>query len=150
MGRKINQDPEKKIATRGQRLWAQMLEYRHSSKLSLARAKLLTASYKETEGYPPPLRRAKAFGKIVAEIPIYIEKDDLLVGAFAARPMDYEWYPEYAVDQEMASKQLEGLLAQGHTEEEVREIIGYFKDRCLQACFLAGLDEKKKNHNGKL
>ncbi len=144
MGRKISGDPQKKIASRGEALWARMLEYRHTAKLSLARAKLLSASYKETEGYPPPLRRAMAFARIAAEIPIYIEEEDLLAGAFAARSMDYEWYPEYAVDQEMASKQLEGLLAQGHTEEEVREIIGYFKDRCLQHCFLAGLDEERR------
>jgi len=35
--------------TRGQRLWERMLEYRHTAKLSLSRAKLLLASYKETE-----------------------------------------------------------------------------------------------------
>ncbi len=144
MDKEINKGPEKKSATRGQRLWARMLDYRQTAKLSLARAKLLTASYKETEGAPPSLRRARAFAKIAAEIPIYIEQDDLLTGAFAARPMDYEWYPEYAVDQEMASKQLEGLLAQGHTEEEVKEIVGYFKGRCLQDCFLADLGEEKR------
>ncbi len=83
----------KENMTRGQRLWERMLEYRQTAKLSLSRVKLLVASYKETEGQTPPMRRAKAFERIVTQIPIYIEEDDLLVGSFAARPMDLEWYP---------------------------------------------------------
>lgn len=130
--------------TRGQRLWERILGYRQTAKLSLSRAKLLTASYKETEGQPPPIRRAKAFEMIVTKIPIYIEEDDLLAGSFAARPMDLEWYPEYAVDQEMAAAELDGFLAEGDTIEEVREIIDYFRDRCLQSSFLSRIDDEER------
>jgi formate C-acetyltransferase len=146
MNKKMNEAivTDDQVGTRGQRLWERMLEYRQTAKPSLSRAKLLTASYRETEGYPSPIRRAKAFEKIVTEIPIHIEEDDLLLGAFAARPMDFEWYPEYAVDQEMASSQLDGLLAGGDTEQEVREIIDYFKDRCLQGSFLSRIEEEKR------
>ena len=80
-------DSEYRDLTRGQMLWQRMLEYRRTAKLSLARAKLLTASYKETEGHTPAVRRARAFEKIVTNIPIYIEEDDLLAGAFSAKPM---------------------------------------------------------------
>jgi len=135
---------EKRAGTRGQKLWERMLEYRQQARLSLSRAKLVTASYKETEGHTPPLRRAKACEKIVTNIPIYLEEDDLLAGAFAARPMYFEWYPEYAVDQEMASDKLEGLLAEGETEGEAGAILDYFQDRCLQGSFLARVGEEKK------
>ncbi len=130
--------------TRGQRLWERMLEHRQTAKLSLSRVKLLVASYKETEGQTPPIRRAKAFERIVTQIPIYIEEDDLLVGSFAARPMDLEWYPEYSVNQEMTAEQLTGILARGDTIEEAREVIRYFRDRCVQKTFLSRIDEAER------
>jgi len=73
--------------TRGQRLLRQLLEDRNNSRISLWRARLLTASWKETEGLPTPIRRAKALEKIVTEIPLYIEDGQLLVGDFAAKPV---------------------------------------------------------------
>ena len=66
--------------TRGQRLWSVLRDKRDTEPISLERAKLLTASWKETEGLPIPIRRAKAFEKIVNEIPIYIDNEQLLVG----------------------------------------------------------------------
>lgn len=72
--------------TRGQRLWERMIEYRRTARLSLWRARLAAESYRETEGQAPALRRARAFEKIGTRIPIFIEEDDLLAGAFAARP----------------------------------------------------------------
>lgn len=136
--------PAQETLTRGQMLWQRMLEYRQAAKLSLARAKLLTASYRETAGQTPPLRRAKAFEKIVTQIPIFLEENDLLAGSFSARPMFFEWYPEFTVDQEMDGKGLDRALAKGDREEEMLEIIHYFKDRCLQGSFLSWLDEGDK------
>ena len=136
--------PRQEGVTRGQKLWKRMLEYRQRAKLSLARAKLLTASYKETEGLPSPIRRAKAFEKIVTQIPLFIEEDDLLAGAFSARPMYFEWYPEYAVDQEMSAGQQGEMLASGDTEKELAEIIDYFQERCLQNSFLSWIGEEEK------
>ena len=128
--------------SRGSRLWNRMLDYRQSAKLSLARANLVTASYKETEGLPISIRRAKAFEKILSGIPIFIEEDDLLAGGFSSRPMDFEWYPEFAVDQEMTSQNVKTCLAEGYHEADVREILSYFKDRSLSSSFLLRLTEK--------
>jgi pyruvate formate-lyase/glycerol dehydratase family glycyl radical enzyme len=130
-----------KIVTRGQKLWERMLEYRRTGKISLARAKLLKKAYEETEGQLPTIRRAKAFEKIVLNIPIYIEEDDLFAGSFSVKPMYFEWYPEYAVDQDIDPEQLEELLAEGGTKKEVEEILEYFKDRCLQKSFLSRISE---------
>jgi len=83
--------------TRGQKLWSILREKKDTETASLERAKLLTASWKETEGLPIPIRRAKAFEKIVTEIPIYIDEGQLLVGDWGSRPMAAEWHPEYCV-----------------------------------------------------
>ena len=73
--------------SRGERLWKQALKNRDQAKLSLARALLLLESYRETEGLPAPIRRARALEKILNGIPIFIDPDELLVGAFSAKPM---------------------------------------------------------------
>jgi pyruvate formate-lyase/glycerol dehydratase family glycyl radical enzyme len=127
--------------TRGARIWNRMLEYRKEGKLSLARAKLVTESYKKTEGLPAPIRRAKAFENIVTHMPIFIEEEDLLAGSFSTKPMYFEWYPEFAVDQEMLTQNVDGLLAEGFHPAEIREIVDYFKDRCLQSSFLRRLGD---------
>ena len=49
--------------SRGKRLWERALGNREHARLSLARALMLLESYKETEGLPAPLRRARALEK---------------------------------------------------------------------------------------
>ncbi|OHE22830.1 MAG: hypothetical protein A2X92_04040 [Syntrophus sp. GWC2_56_31] len=130
--------------SRGKRLWERALEERKHAKLSLARALLVLESYRETEGLPAPIRRARALEKVVTGIPIFIDSDELLVGAFSAKPMYFEWYPEYAVDQEMLSQDIDRLLAENHSRKDIARIVHYFKDSCLQSSFFSLLDDAKK------
>ena len=46
----------------------------------IERARLYTKSYQETEGQPPAIRAAKALAKTLAEMPIYICEEELIVG----------------------------------------------------------------------
>jgi formate C-acetyltransferase len=61
------------------------------------RAKLITASYKGSEGEPNVIRRARAFRDILRDTPIYIRDGELLVGARSARLGRRTTYPEYSV-----------------------------------------------------
>ena len=61
------------------------------------RAVLLCRSYKETEGEPMPLRRAKAFNAILTEMSIYIRPGELLVGGRCSKPGWKSSYPEYSL-----------------------------------------------------
>jgi formate C-acetyltransferase len=100
----------------------------------MERARLLTASFKETEGLPVPIRRAKAFEKVVTEIPIYIDEGQLLVGDFGSKPMAAEWLPEYYVDWVVPEFE-SGQFLQQVTENDVetmKEICDYWKDRALK------------------
>ena len=58
-----NPDNSEKKLTRGQRLWGRLLEARKTAPVSQWRAKLLTDSWKETEGLPLDLRWAKSFAR---------------------------------------------------------------------------------------
>lgn len=46
----------------------------------IERALLYTRSYRETEGQPPATRAAQALAKTLAEMTIYIDEDELIVG----------------------------------------------------------------------
>lgn len=48
--------------------------------LSAARSRLVTLAHKETEGEPLDIRRAKMFARIMEELPIHIEENELIVG----------------------------------------------------------------------
>jgi len=55
-------------------------------RLDIDRARLITASYKETEGQSSIMRRAKALDKILSEKTIYIQEGELVVGSMASPP----------------------------------------------------------------
>ena len=64
-----------------EQLFAQMPE------LEADRAVLLTESYRQTEDLPMITRRARAFAHLMANIPIVIRDDELVVGANSIKPM---------------------------------------------------------------
>ena len=62
------------------------------------RALLITESYQQTEGEPYVLRKAKALKNILANMSIYIEDDQLIVGNQAGCNRAAPIFPEYSVD----------------------------------------------------
>jgi choline trimethylamine-lyase len=66
----------------------------------IERGYLMTESYKETEGEPTVIRRAKALAKILREMTICIENGELIVGKAMSKSrgtcltpeLDWEWY----------------------------------------------------------
>ena len=62
--------------------------------LELERARLLTESYKQTEGEPMVLRRAKALAHILENMTVYIRPGELIIGNFASTPNSVVLYPE--------------------------------------------------------
>ena len=60
------------------------------------RAELITESYKETEGQPMPIRRAKALEKILSGMSIFIQDDEILVGNQCSMPRSAPIFPEFS------------------------------------------------------
>ena len=106
--------------------------------ICIERAYLMTESYRETEDEPPVLRRAKALRKILTEMTICIEQEELLVGRATGKrragtltpEVNYEWY----------LKEMETLSTrewdrfQPLTEQEknkMKEFLPYWKNNCL-------------------
>jgi len=59
------------------------------------RARAVTRSYRETEGEPASIRRAKALREVFETMPIFIREGELLVGQRAAVLAGRSVYPEY-------------------------------------------------------
>lgn len=62
------------------------------------RAVLLTEAYRQTEGEPIILRRAKAFRHILENIPITIRPLELVVGSATKRPRSCQVFPEFSFE----------------------------------------------------
>jgi len=97
---------------------------------SINRARIVTKSYQETEGEPTVIRRAKAFYKVLTEIPIFIADEQLFVGEASAYWRGGELYPDPDVFKRGKLKEELDVLPTRDaepmqiTEEDKREYLG--------------------------
>ena len=98
-----------------------------------SRARLVTESYRETEGISAPLRRARALKKILGGMPVYIHEGQLLAGNQGERSRAGLIYPEFQWDATLS--EMEGWPARpgdkfAITQEqiaELRELLSFWK-----------------------
>ncbi len=99
--------------------------------LDLERARLLTESYKRTEGEPMALRRAKALAHILENMTIYIRPGELIVGNYASNPESVPFYPEFAwkwIVRETAPGAVYSNMLTDEGRRELKEICSYWGD----------------------
>ncbi|MDC7289294.1 glycyl radical protein [Blautia schinkii] len=100
-----------------------------------ARARLLTESYRETEGEPMITRRAKAFAHILRHIPIIIRDEELIVGSSTIAPRGCQTYPEFSyrwLEDELdtvETRSADPFHIEEETKAELREIHKYWKGK---------------------
>ena len=105
--------------------------------LCVERGYLLTQSYKETEAYPQVIRRAMALEKILGEMTINIEEDELIVGNTISKFRGGPITPE--VNWEWCQQQVEAPSSQwdefAPVSEEVitkmKEVFSYWQGKSL-------------------
>lgn len=103
-----------------------------------ARARLVTESYRETEGMSAPLRRARALRRILGGMPIYIHDGQLLAGNQGERSRAGLIYPEFQWDTTL--NEMEGWPTRpgdkfAITQEqiqELRELLVYWKGKTVK------------------
>ncbi|HTP64041.1 MAG TPA: pyruvate formate lyase family protein, partial [Geobacteraceae bacterium] len=64
--------------------------------ICVERAQLITESYRDTEDQPINIRRARALEKILNEMTIFIQDDELVVGNQCTKPRSAPVYPEFS------------------------------------------------------
>ncbi len=117
--------------------------------ICLDRVRLVTDSYKETEGLAAEIRRAKAFEKIIEGMTIYILDGELIVGNLASHPGHGNLYPEYGVEwiieglDRFGTRATDRFLLTDEDKKELREILPWWKGKTVsdRTSSLLGEDE---------
>lgn len=140
MSSKVKVDPA--VATYGpterlEKIKARFLDT--TPEICAERAKLITESYKETEGLPMSTRRAKALDKILMGMTVYIEDDELIVGNQCSMPRSAPVYPEFSCEwlegelDRLAKRSADVFLISEEVKETLREdVFPYWKGKTNQ------------------
>ena len=113
--------------------------YEHMPVIESARAKLITESYKETEGEPIITRRAKAFAHILHNIPIIIRDNELIVGSSTIAPRGCQTFPEFSYEwleaelDTVATRTADPFEIAEETKAELKEADKYWKGKTTSA-----------------
>lgn len=120
------------------------------------RAVLLTESYKESEGQPIIVRRAKAFSHILRNIPITIRKDELIVGSATKSPRSCQVFPEFSYDwlekefDTVETRSADPFYISEDNKRVLRDIYKYWKGKTtseLATSYMADETIKAMEHN---
>lgn len=109
--------------------------YAKMPEIESARAKLITESYKATEGQPIIIRRAKAFAHILKNIPILIRDEELIVGSTTMAPRGCQTYPEFSYEwleaefDTVETRSADPFYISEQTKKELLEVHPYWKGK---------------------
>ncbi|MDY7019515.1 MAG: pyruvate formate lyase family protein [Chloroflexota bacterium] len=108
------------------------LPYRPGVRLCIERARMITESYKQTEGEPIILRRAKALAHYLDNRTLYILPSERIVGNIASKPNSLVTYPELwsgwlnkAIDKEYQ------MLLDDQERQELHQIHQYWRGKSV-------------------
>jgi pyruvate formate-lyase/glycerol dehydratase family glycyl radical enzyme len=101
--------------------------------LSIEKIRLVTETFRQTEGEPQILRRAQALANVLDNITIFIEDDELIVGNTASKPMALEVDYDYGT---WSQEEIDGLKEEGYAisqedEAELRVLDEYWDGKTL-------------------
>jgi len=105
--------------------------------ICLHRARASTAVFRETEGEPLALRRAKAFRKALEDLPVVIGEDELLAGRHSCRVRSVPIVPEchggwlQADLENLPLREQDPFLVPPEQMAEAREIFDWWKGKTL-------------------
>lgn len=122
--------------------------FRPEIRLDLQRSRLMTESYKETDGEPMVLRRAKALSNILNKMGIFIRDYERIVGYQTAdpngifHPIEQNWKSPLRLAQSTAGKTL--LDAAGR--RELIKLCDYWKGRAISDRHQAVIPEDLKKY----
>jgi formate C-acetyltransferase len=135
------------------RVEALMLRLQHSTpEIFSERATLATASYRETEGLPTAIRKAKVIEKVLTNITICINSGELIVGCKTPNPLGSPLYPEIACDwieaelDSIGNRKEAPFLVNDEAKQILRDnVFPYWKGRQVSDRLNACLSEEVKN-----
>ena len=97
--------------------------------LSIEKFRLITESYRSTEGQPTILRRARAMAHVLDHIPIFIETDQLILGCAASKPfaLEFDFYGGLWSAEEIEGLRQSGYDISGNDQDQILEVNSYWR-----------------------
>jgi pyruvate formate-lyase/glycerol dehydratase family glycyl radical enzyme len=103
--------------------------------LCIEKARLITESFKQTEGEPAILRYARAYSYMLENIPILIDNNELFVGEGASQPWGAEIDPFLGIwkEEEIRGAAEDGIISIEDIDWPLLKEIGrYWETRCSE------------------
>ncbi len=126
-------------------------EARRKPELCIERAVLFTESYKETEGQPEVIRRAKSLEKLLSKMTIRIEDSELLIGNATSKrvagPMlpevTWKWYLDEM--ETLSSREVDSFQPMSEKDKaRAREALIYWKGKSLYDKWICAVPDEIK------
>ncbi|MHA1298590.1 MAG: glycyl radical protein [Candidatus Helarchaeota archaeon] len=140
---------QKSLLKRTKQLKERLLNERNE--ICIERARLLTESYRKTEGEHPYIRFSKAFKNILENMTIFIQDDELIVGNRTSKPKGGPLYPEIRVDwieSDIDTISTRKTQPQFISEPDIRElkeeIIPYWKDKTIRSKWIKSMSHDER------
>lgn len=130
--------------------------YKELPEIEADRAVLLTESYRQTEGEPMVIRRAKAFVHILDQIPITIREGELIVGSATKKPRGCQVFPEFSftwLEEEfdtVATRAADPFFISEETKQSLHTVYQYWTGKTtseLATSYMAPETKKAMEHN---
>ena len=109
--------------------------FRKMPQIEHYRAELYTESFRQTEGEPIVLRKAKAFYNVCKNIPIVIREGELIVGANSVSPRSCPTFPEFSFEwlesefDTVATRAADPFEISEESKAVLREVHKYWKGK---------------------
>lgn len=130
--------------------------YAKLPEIESARAVLYTESFRQTEGEPMVMRKAKAFAHVLDNIPIIIRDGELVVGSSTLAPRGCQTYPEFSYEwleaefDTVETREADPFYISDKTKKELKEANAYWKGKTtseLATSYMAPETLKAMEHN---
>ena len=122
--------------------------------ICVERSQLITDSYKETEAEPIYIRRAKALEKILTEMTIFIQDDELIVGNQCTKPRSSPIFPEFSCKwleaelDRLEKRTGDVFLISEDKKKTLRELFSYWDGKTSNERAAALMTEEAKDAQG--
>lgn len=103
-------------------------------RVDMDRARLVTQSYRQTDGLPWAMRMAKSFENLCENFPVFIKPGELIVGDPNSAPDELRWYPEIAcrhMPDAVTNGGFSEMVTEAEQEEIINDICAYWEGRCV-------------------
>jgi formate C-acetyltransferase len=103
-----------------------------SIRVDVDRARLITESFRETDGQPWASRQAQAFSHLCDKLPLFIKDGELIVGDPNGAPEKLRWHPEITAGfmvEAVSTGSFSKMVTDDERKEIISEICGFWNGR---------------------